>query len=384
MADPRLKRHIPQGTQDFLGEARTAKRALETDLLQEFTSHGYVEVETPLFEYDEVFTLNSAPYTDEQVIRFFEPHGRILTLRPDMTGPIARVASRRLHEQAGPMRLCYVGNVYGRKRAGGRVETTQAGAELIGSGGPAADAEIVGLAVESLLRAGLTAFIVDVGHVRYFEGLAQMANLTEAQTERVRALIDAKNTVNLRDELSGMDASPEAKSLLNQLPGMFGDAAVLDGAFTGEALCAQAVDSLRTLATELKACGLLEYVNFDLGMLHDFHYYTGIVFRGLVEGSGTPVLSGGRYDSLLSGFGCAAPATGFAVNVTALTNLTASSEDQREDRLVVLRFEEGERGRACCYARELRAQGRNVVLAPDGWTGVPDVPEIRLPEEGLC
>ena len=80
----------------------------------------------------------------------------------------------------------------------------------------------------------------------------------------------------------------------------------------------ESVDYLRTLYDELSAAGYGPYVRFDLGMVHQIDYYTGVLFRGYVEGAGDAVLSGGRYDHLVEVFGREAPATGFAVDVDAV------------------------------------------------------------------
>ena len=75
---------------------------------------------------------------------------------------------------------------------------------------------------------------------------------------------------------------------------------------------------LRQLYNALSKAGYGDHIRFDLGMVHQIDYYTGVVFRGYVEGAGDAVLSGGRYDNLTEAFGRAAPATGFAVDVDAV------------------------------------------------------------------
>ena len=76
------------------------------------------------------------------------------------------------------------------------------------------------------------------------------------------------------------------------------------------------LDYLRTLYQALEAAGYGDHIRFDLGLVHRIDYYTGVVFRGYVEGAGDAVLSGGRYDALVGSFGRQAPATGFAIDVT--------------------------------------------------------------------
>ena len=85
------------------------------------------------------------------------------------------------------------------------------------------------------------------------------------------------------------------------------------------------MDYLRRLWDELSAAGYGQYVRFDLGMVHQIDYYTGVVFRGYVEGAGDAVLSGGRYDRLVGVFGREAQATGFAVDVDAVARTLPES-----------------------------------------------------------
>lgn len=134
--------------------------------------------------------------------------------------------------------------------------------------------------------------------------------------ERMRALIEGKNFAALRDMLAPFRENPASAALL-RLSRLFGGPEVLDEA---EALAGEteAVEYLRALYGELSAAGYGALVRFDLGMVHQIDYYTGVVFRGYVEGAGDAVLSGGRYDSLVGVFGREAQATGFAVDVDAM------------------------------------------------------------------
>ena len=95
-----------------------------------------------------------------------------------------------------------------------------------------------------------------------------------------------------------------------------------------------ALTYLRKLYTELAQAGYGAYIRFDMGLVHQIDYYTGVVFRGYVEGAGDAVLSGGRYDRLVEAFGRRAPATGFAVDVDAVAGCLPSREPPRVKFLV--------------------------------------------------
>lgn len=131
---------------------------------------GYDEIDTPLFEYLDLFEGATASLKQEQMYKFFEPGSRIMVLRPDITMPIARIAATKMKNHPMPLRLSYIGSVYryeGRGHTRHR-EIAQAGIELLGSRKPEADAEVIAVAIESLLELGLSNFQIDIGQVEFF------------------------------------------------------------------------------------------------------------------------------------------------------------------------------------------------------------------------
>ena len=134
--------------------------------------------------------------------------------------------------------------------------------------------------------------------------------------EEMRAPIEGKTFAALNAFLEPHRGNP-ACAALERLSRLFGGVEVLAQA---EKLAGKtpAVDYLSEVYDELSAAGYGAYVRFDLGMVHQIDYYTGVVFRGYVEGAGDAVLSGGRYDNLVGVFGREAQATGFAVDVDAV------------------------------------------------------------------
>ena len=106
------RNQLPEGVQDFLPAECRAKRDLEETLRQEFMKNGYEEIETPSFEYYDVFSDGIGAYMQENMIKFFDLNGRILVLRPDVTVPIARMISNNFAEE-GQFRFFYIQNAYG-------------------------------------------------------------------------------------------------------------------------------------------------------------------------------------------------------------------------------------------------------------------------------
>ena len=310
--------NTPEGTRDRLFAECQERRQVQGRLTRLFRQRGFLEVSTPDTEFYDLFARSGSAIPQERMIKVGDPSGKFCVMRPDSTTPIARVAASKLKAVPLPQRLYYDQTVYRSNPAhnGGSREIPQCGVELIGAKGKKADVEMIVTAIDALRSCGAPKFHVELGHAGYFRELAGRLELGEETTEELRALIEGKNFAALTDLLTPYRGHP-ACAALEQLSRLFGGVEVLSQA---EKLAGKtpAVDYLAELYDELSAAGYGQYVRFDLGMVHQIDYYTGVVFRGYVEGAGDAVLSGGRYDNLVGIFGREAPATGFAVDVDAV------------------------------------------------------------------
>ncbi|MCL2195047.1 MAG: ATP phosphoribosyltransferase regulatory subunit, partial [Oscillospiraceae bacterium] len=182
-----------------------------------------------------------------------------------------------------------------------------------------ADEEILCCAVQALRAAGAPTFRIELGHARIFTCLAESLGADETLRDDLATAIESKNAPALKELLAPFGNNPAATALL-ALPTMFGGEDVLTRArelFTAPCAIA-ALDYLAELYAKLKAHGLCDCIDIDLSLVHGLHYYTGLVFRGFIAGSGATVLAGGRYDNLMAEFGRNAAAVGFAIEVDAL------------------------------------------------------------------
>ncbi len=311
----------PLGTKDLLLEEAFVRRYIEKKLAGLFARRGFSEVMTPGMEYLDVFVGETPAVPVENMYKMTDTKGRLLVMRPDSTLPIARLAATRLQHSAMPLRLYYAQDVYHMNTGltGRADQEFQAGVELIGAAGKRADLEIITLAAESLRAVVGDDFRIEIGHVGFFEALAEELHTDAATVEELRNLIEGKNYAALSELLDTLPTG-EAVTSLKRLPHMFGGKQVLVQAKT---LCRserslEALSYLASLYEALCAMGLEDHVIFDLGMLHSNEYYTGLIFRGYIEGVGEIALSGGRYDALLQQFGSPNAATGFALAVDVL------------------------------------------------------------------
>lgn len=366
--DGRYKLYTPDGVQDFMLEQCFLKKNMEQRIRKHLRSAAYHEIETPSIEYFDVFTAGAAVIEQEMMYKFVDKEGRLLVLRPDLTIPAARFFSTKLKGSVLPMKFFYIGNVFRYNEFGGgrSKEFTQAGIEIIGAPSAEADAEAVAEAILLTKAAGLRDFQIDLGQADFFKGLIEEAGFREEEGEEVRLLVDKKDYAQLEYLLKEKRLSPQLRSLLLEMPFLFGDTEILDRAasMTKNRRSLEAIENLRRILCILEDYGLREYVSIDLGLVNSLNYYTGTIFKGFAHGIGFPVLSGGRYDTLLETYGAPAAATGFSLGINII--LQALSRQGAEEPVLPCKafvgFGSGCRKQALHVAESLRGKGISAYL----------------------
>lgn len=360
---------IPYGTRDFLPKEAAAKRWVEHRLSKLFAVWGYEEVVTPTLEYLDTLTMDSVRSLESRMFKLFDRDNRTLALRHEMTTPIARLAASRLREHPMPMKLSYISSVfrYEQTQTGRQCEFYQAGVELMGEGAAAADAEVIALAVEGLRASGLENFSVGLGQVDFANGIMEQNQLNADQREALKAAMERHDIVGLEALVDSIGLQQQSADTLKAIPKLHGGKDVLERAYS-MALSEQsrrALDNLSEIYRLLESYGVAEYVTFDLGIIRDFSYYTGMVFEIYTPGLGFPLCGGGRYDHMLSDFGMACPATGFAIGIERI--LLALKRQQLEQpmrhRDIYVGYAPGKADEAVRTAMTLRKEGKSVELA---------------------
>ncbi len=327
--------HTPQGLADVLWEEAELKFHIETVARSIFKQNGYKMVETPTFEYFDVYH-TATPNHAESMFKFFDADGRTLALRPDFTTSIARLAATKPLGGSLPLRLCYVGNAFQNDEAFSKArqrEFSQVGIELIGENSARADAEVIRIAIETLTAAGMRQFQIDIGQVGYFLSLASAAKLDDEAADALRQMINDKDFVAIENFLEGFPMPQDLKDIMMDLPNQFGTVGVIDAAIKREGIpgdAKAALENLKQVYDILKEQGLEQYITIDLGMVPHMDYYTGLIFKGVAHGVGFPICSGGRYDNLMEKFGRRLPATGVAIGLERLMAALRDEEVKTE------------------------------------------------------
>jgi len=361
--------HTPEGVRDIYNTECARKLILQENLHDLLKKYGYHAIETPTFEFFDIFSREIGTTPSKDLYKFFDREGNTLVLRPDITPSIARCVAKYYGDEEFPVRLCYMGNTFiNNSSYQGRLkESTQLGAELIGDNSVDADAEILALVVNALKTAGLQEFQIGVGHVDFFKGLTQAACLEEDTEGELIDLLSNKNFFGVEELIDSLHLSGELKELFSMLGSlcmtedMIKRAKELARPFP---TILNALERLEDLTQVLTCYGVEKYVSIEPGMLSSYHYYTGIIFSGYTFGSGEPIVKGGRYDNLLPYFGKNAPSIGFAVVIDQL--LAALSRQKIEvpvnDDQILIVYREVKQTEAIQKALSLREQGTGVSL----------------------
>ncbi len=314
---------LPQGVRDILPEeARTIGRVEEV-ITATFRGYGFERIITPLLEYVDVLSLGMGHDLKDRVLKFIDPTtGKVVAIRPDITPQIARVVATRMRDSRLPLKLFYNESVlrYGAPSGSGCREVLQIGAEQITEKrSPAADAEMIVMAVEAMQALGIRDFKLDIGDVGFVRAILGSLDIDEESRRLVREAIAKKDGSGLDALLTDMKdrISPAQRDMLLALTTFYGEEEVIEkaGAFVKAEEAVEALDYIKKVVELVAQKGLKEHITIDLGEVRGFDYYTGIIFEGFASGVGKPILSGGRYDTLLGRYGLELASTGFAFDV---------------------------------------------------------------------
>ncbi len=357
------KLHTPEGVKDYLPEECRSKSEIEKNVAEVFRKSGYARITSPTFEYNDVFC-NMGGIKDRRTYKFLDRDGSLLVLRPDMTPAIARIAATAYSHKDIPMRFSYIENMFrsNENYQGKLREFTQAGIELIGVNSIDADIEVLVIAVNSLLAAGLKDFKLDIGHALFLKSVIDEGSADEKTAEKIQQAIIGKNYVAV-NELAEKISNENIRYILQELPFLIGDMSVIDNVKdrVRSSAAIDALDYLSRVYSIMDSLGMSKYISFDLGVIGSMDYYTGLIFRGYAKGTGSSVLDGGRYDNMVEKFGSPMPAVGFSLKVNDIMSTMRADAKTGADILVV--YDEDSRASAFKRAEELRAEGFTVEIS---------------------
>lgn len=360
--------HTPDGVRDIYDNEYKRKRKVMSELHHVLELYSYHDIQTPTFEYFDIFSRDKGSAPSNEMYKFFDRENNTLVLRPDITPSIARCVAKYYETEELPIRLCYEGNTFINKisHQGKLCEVTQIGGELVNDDSSAADAEILATVVDCIQAVGLEEFQIEVGEVDFFKGVIEEAGLHEEEEVAIREYIQNKNFFGLQEYVKHLDISEHLKQVLVSFDQLFGGLEMLERAkgLVQNQRSLIAIDRLEKVYHALSYYHCEEHVGFDLSMLSDFKYYTGILFKGYTYGTGDAIVRGGRYNALLRQFGKDAPAIGFAFVIDALMNAISRQgiSVEIEEKEIILLYQREYQQKAIEMGCQMRKEGKKVEL----------------------
>ncbi|MGI6710793.1 MAG: ATP phosphoribosyltransferase regulatory subunit [Bacilli bacterium] len=334
--------HTSEGVRDFFGNELKIKEKLIANIKSSFSSFGYKMVQTPTFEYIDVFSVGKNTSQKPSLYNLINRDNEILALRSDMTASIARFVSSKDSEGVMPKRYFYVANTfrYPKVYQGASHEFTQAGIELIGKAGIKADLEVLKIALASLKENFVNSFSIHIGSVDFIETLLTELRIEEMSKREIYKIIEAKDFVTLKEYLDSLDIKNSEKELIIELMQSAGRINFIRRlkekiAFpkTNKVLC-----ELEEFYLALEEIDMAKYVLFDFSIYSYAKYYNKIIFQIFVKGIADAIIEGGRYDNLLSHFGADLKAIGFGLNIDLLLEYIIQNDLIKIEEEIIVSF----------------------------------------------
>ena len=369
---------LPEGIDELLPERAAQLETLRRRLLDQCATWGYRYVIPPLVEFTDSLLVGLGADLDVVTCKFTDQmSGRMLGVRADITPQTARMDAHSLAEE-GVTRLCYAGSTLQstpQSVISGRAPI-QLGAELYGSSAIDADSEIIALMLSTFESAGVSRpLTLDIGHIGIYDALFSNAGLDPELERQVFDALQRKSAPDIERLSASLPAIVAER--LGQLASLHGASDVLATAramFPDEPEVMTALDELDAVLAGVQDAFPDVGVYVDLTELRGFRYHTGLVFAVYLEGRGSAVAKGGRYDNIGAVFGRDRPATGFAIDLKALVDDAAHSD--AADVPVIAPQSNDAALRAAVNA--LRSAGRTVVIDVPPGVGLPNAERLVL------
>jgi len=297
---------LPTGLEDVLPIDAEYEASVVHHLMTSFATYGYDRVKPPLIEFEDNLLQGSGKAIAAQTFRVMDPISqRMLGIRPDMTVQVQRIATTRLAIDPRPLRLSYTGQVLRVKGSQLRPERQfgQAGVELIGSTAPAADCEVILLAVDALKKTGAQGLSVDLGLPRLVPALCDSLNIADHIKEELRIALDRKDAASVK-ALGGEEIHLFAQLLDSAGPAKAAIDVLRSLTLSGEA--AELRESLIAVYEQITAQAPELSITIDTVENRGYEYHTGVTYTFYAKGARGELGRGGRYitdsDEGASGF----------------------------------------------------------------------------------
>jgi len=310
---------LPDGVVDVLFEDAHKQEVLRHQLIEQLITHGYQLVCPPMIEFTESLLSDASEDLKRQTFKIIDQlTGRLMGVRADITPQILRIDAH--WGGTGIARYCYVGDVIHTLPSGlfGSRTPLQLGAEIFGCASLAADIELIDVLFTMVNKLNMSAALhIDLGHVAIFKRLAELAELSDSDTEQLMYLYANKNLPELKRVCRALPMGDDFYVLARFGHDIANLLAKLSEAAQQDSQIVTAIDELQRLKNHLQDQWQCP-VSIDVTELSGYHYHTGIVFNGYINSETQPLVRGGRFDGMQSQTQALRAATGFSMDVSRL------------------------------------------------------------------
>ncbi|MBR6766110.1 MAG: ATP phosphoribosyltransferase regulatory subunit [Clostridia bacterium] len=321
-----------------------------------YSKYGYMQYKMSKFEEYDLYVRNKDFLLSDRVITFTDTNGQLLALKPDVTLAIIN----HLGNSSDVQKLYYNENVYRVSGESHRFkEIMQTGLECVGDIGIYEVCEVTSLAIQSLNMIS-ESYKLDISHAGLVSLIIKENNFDDAVVDLVREYISLKNEGAINSLLSSGKINSIQAEVASLLTKDYASIEDVEKAITVNSDEAKnAFNEFKSVLNTLKALGYYDKISINFSLANNMRYYSGIVFKGYVEGIPTGVLSGGQYDSLMKKLKKRASAIGFAVYLDGFERLNLKKSDYDVDCVLITK---GESPEEVLKARERLSEGGLKVL----------------------
>lgn len=314
---------------NYTNVLKTDEKAI-FELRSLYEKYGFLQYKMSKFEEYDLYVKNKDFLVSDSIITFNDTNGKLLALKPDVTLSIIKNTQE---EKGCVQKVYYNENVY-RVSKGTHTfkEIMQTGLECIGDIDTYNLCEVVSLAAKSL-NAISDSFVLDISHMGVISAVLDKLAVPDDAKDEILKCIGEKNTHDIKKICEKYDVDCEDIVALVSTYGNISD--VIEKLKQMNCGFEDALSELEKINEFMIHEGFGKYVNLDFSIANDMSYYSGIVFRGFIEGIPTGILSGGQYDKLMSKMGKRCGAVGFAVYLDMLERLNENVKKYDVDTLLL-------------------------------------------------
>ena len=310
-----------KGTRDFYPQDMAVRNWIIDGWKRASLRNGFEEYDGPIFEYLQMFQIKSGDEIVEQLFSFKDRGDRDLALRPEITPTLARMVNQKISSLPLPIKWFSVPRLFRAERPQkGRLrEFFQWNVDIIGVESVLADAEVIFCALDYLREAGLTPkdIVVKISSRKLMAAVLEKMGIPEKRLDTLYPILDKKDKIPAGEFNQMLNKKVADAKTADKIQEFMETKAIQDikKIIEPDDKINEAINKIAVLFDWLSRMGVVDYCQFDPGIVRGLAYYTDIVYEIYdKQGELRAIGGGGRYDDLLKQFGGPAiPATGFGM-----------------------------------------------------------------------